>query len=313
MGKTGYICVIINQSLPNCVKFGKTTKNPPNQDFELLMESGISTPNIFIYESYFSDCDEAESYICTLLKSRGFSSLQNREFFLVSSTDAINAIFEAKEKFGSKINEVTTFKDKMLSELSHEENENKKLLINKIVNEAVSYKYGAGDYIEDKNKAISLYKEAAKLGSADAYIQLADLVANFKGDVKQGLDWLMRGADNGFYECWLELAKAFVGKNTAIIIPNNNENARKCYRRYFESINFSRLGFDEDRLMFFSFIAYLELIGKIPEQRDIEVSKMFVRKFLNFLLELKDKNDAKAKHIQFRQIIEKYSSWLTVD
>jgi hypothetical protein len=310
MGNPGYVYALINQSLPNTVKIGKTTKDPSIRASELSAATGVPTPFFVAFEAYFNDCDAAESYVHAFLESKGVRLAANREFFSVSPTVAINAIHEAQNKYGvSQNSNILTdgddkaYNDDFLSELSGEFEEPWQ----SILDEAEIYDYGYGDYLQDYEKAIKLYKNAAKLGSSQAYIRLAELISETEG-AQQGLEWLKRGADNNLPDCWLTLIEVFSGNHLYIEVSRNKENAIKCYRKYFGFVD-SPLVLSDERgkeKMFFSFTTYLKVIGETPDQRDIEVSKVFVQKFRNILMSLQNEEGVRSQIKQLDDVVSKY-------
>lgn len=50
---------------------------------------------------YFDDCDHAEAYVHALLEVAGVRLADNREFFTLSASEAINAVIQAQAKLGS--------------------------------------------------------------------------------------------------------------------------------------------------------------------------------------------------------------------
>lgn len=88
----GYIYVMVNPSLPNLVKIGKTTREPNERAKELSSATGVPTPFILVYYKPFKDCHFAELVIHNYLKEKGVQVNDNREFFKVSTTYAIDII-----------------------------------------------------------------------------------------------------------------------------------------------------------------------------------------------------------------------------
>lgn len=89
---TGYVYVMINPSLPNYVKIGKTTREPSERAKELSSATGVPTPFILVYYKLFKDCNKAESVIHTYFEEKGARVSGNREFFEVSTNEAIDMI-----------------------------------------------------------------------------------------------------------------------------------------------------------------------------------------------------------------------------
>jgi hypothetical protein len=90
--KQGYIYVMVNPSLEGMVKIGKTSRDPKERAKELSTATGVPTPFILVYQKQFEDCDLAERTIHQLLESRGCRVNNNREFFNISTSEAIDLI-----------------------------------------------------------------------------------------------------------------------------------------------------------------------------------------------------------------------------
>lgn len=88
----GYIYVMVNPSLPNLVKIGKTTREPNERAKELSSATGVPTPFILVYYKPFKDCHLAEIVIHHFFEEKGTRINGNREFFQVSTTEAIDII-----------------------------------------------------------------------------------------------------------------------------------------------------------------------------------------------------------------------------
>lgn len=89
----GYVYVMINPSLPNLVKIGKTSREPSERAKELSSATGVPTPFILVYYKPFRDCHMAESIIHQFFEEKGARVNGNREFFQVSTTEAIDLIY----------------------------------------------------------------------------------------------------------------------------------------------------------------------------------------------------------------------------
>lgn len=320
MGSSGYVYVLINQSFPGCMKIGKTTRDTDKRAAELSSATGVPTPFIIAYEAYFDDCDHAETYIHTLLEVKGVRLAKNREFFTLSASEAIKAVIQTQSKLDSPapsqqsptvdvpLPDSNLYGDQTLNELSAIENEpDQSEPWEQVLSEAYDYHFGSDDSLQDKSKAIKLYKMAAKLGSEEAHVQLGELYAD-AGDYAKGLDWLKSGADKGFLTCWLELAQVFGGKNLYFDDSlTSTENAIKCYRRFFEIVAKAPARFDADGTKLYSLLNhYLTLLNKRENDRDIIVLRSFTTKFRSMLLALPDESDAKAKCSALSNLLEQY-------
>lgn len=85
----GHVYILVNSSLPNLVKIGRTTKSPEARAQEL---SGTGTPGRFVvaYSVMVDDCVAVEGEMHSSFVSKRHSS--DREFFDVTATDAINKL-----------------------------------------------------------------------------------------------------------------------------------------------------------------------------------------------------------------------------
>lgn len=88
----GYVYVMINPSLPDVVKIGKTTREPCERAKELSSATGVPTPFILVYSKPFADCHFAEKVIHGYFEKKGARVNGNREFFRVSTMEAIDLI-----------------------------------------------------------------------------------------------------------------------------------------------------------------------------------------------------------------------------
>lgn len=88
----GYIYVMINPSLEGMVKIGKTTRNPNDRVKELSSATGVPTPFILVFQKKFKNCHYTEKAIHKYLEEKGYRISENREFFKIAVTDAINVV-----------------------------------------------------------------------------------------------------------------------------------------------------------------------------------------------------------------------------
>lgn len=292
--------------MPGCVKIGKTTRDSTARAAELSTATGVPTPFLVVYEAYFADCDHAETYIHSLLETSGVRLASNREFFTVSAPQAINVVIQALNDIGSDsqssiVEDEVFFQDELLLDIGSID-EHKKKPWEDVLDDAYSYLYGLDDELEDTAKAIKLFKLAAKLGSADAYIQLGQLYEDTKG-----LEWLKRGANKGLTECWIMLAEVLSGNERSYYgtIPINKENAIKCFRRVFEIDDLS--SFDpEGSKVYFYLGRYLSLLDGRSSERDIAVVNCFIFKFRSMLLAIPHESESKAKLNELSDLLKKH-------
>jgi hypothetical protein len=93
----GTLYILINASMPNLVKIGKTTKSAVERARELSSATGVATPFHVAYELPVSDCDVAERLLHERLASRRISS--DREFFAIDVREAIERLRQLGAEF----------------------------------------------------------------------------------------------------------------------------------------------------------------------------------------------------------------------
>lgn len=94
---SGSIYLLMNPSMPGLFKIGKTTRETGQRIKELNSATGVPTSFVLVYETFVSDCHAAERYVHDRLDVYRVSN--NREFFKLASSTAIDVILEAKGKF----------------------------------------------------------------------------------------------------------------------------------------------------------------------------------------------------------------------
>lgn len=87
----GYVYILVNSSLPNLVKIGRTTKTPNARAAEL---SSTGTPGRFIvaYSVLVNDCVEVESMMHSIFSDQRHTN--DREFFDLDAPTAIDKLNE---------------------------------------------------------------------------------------------------------------------------------------------------------------------------------------------------------------------------
>lgn len=313
MGSPGYVYVLVNPSLPNCVKIGKTRVDPSSRAGELSSATGVPTPFIVAYDAYLKDCDAGESFVHALLESQGVRLSKNREFFSVTPTQAIKAVAQAQARFGSDENsgqgvdgESEEYEDPDLSELSVSSSDNDTEPWESVLDEAHDYDYGSDDVLEDKNKAVEKYKLAAKLGSVQAFLRLGEIYADDFNNKATGVEWLKRGADRGLMECWVELGNVFEGTNIYFGSDNiNSENAIKCFRKYLRSEDLIIHG-NRGSMPYAVFKRYLALLAKSQQNQKGEEIAYLVSKIHKLIMDIGDKDETAAKLSEFNELLKMY-------
>ncbi|MDQ2139859.1 GIY-YIG nuclease family protein [Alcaligenaceae bacterium B3P038] len=88
----GYLYILINPSIPNLAKVGKTTRDPKDRVIELSRATGVPTPFILAYQQPVDDCNSAERWVHQELEERGARNASNREFFTAPLHEIVNLL-----------------------------------------------------------------------------------------------------------------------------------------------------------------------------------------------------------------------------
>ena len=235
MTNNGFIYVLINPSMPNLVKIGRTSRDPEDRIKELSSPTGIPTPFILAYDAYFEDCVEAEGSIHTLLEDQGNRLSKSREFFNAPLNKIIKIIIQVQNALSCSNHETrnhNTLFDKDYFQGVLQENLTFSSSSNweSVFKQAQEFHYGLGDTLQDDKEALRLYKKAAQLGAVLAYREIGEMYKLGDGcreDDDQALKYFRQGAEKGDDRCWAEMAILFTYINT--------ENAKKCWNKFFHS------------------------------------------------------------------------------
>jgi len=296
MNDNGYVYVLMNPSMQNLVKIGKTTREPKERAKELSSTTGVPTPFVVVYSCYFKSCSDAESFIHKYLEKQDFRVSSNREFFEIPIKDAIDSVMKAKEEFGEfqkKDVEITQDFEDNFDEYDPDIDNEEIVALNL---KALIFKVGFEDEIEDIDEAIKYYLKSLKLGSKEAKEQLEtiydDLIhdndneEDYKKALKYGIEGINIGLTNLSYalgaiydnpeysiynqnkaisyykegfrnndeRCCLRLATIY-HKN------NDEDNAYKCYSKYFQLRNVER------ELYAYFGASYLNFVATFPKHK----------------------------------------------
>lgn len=227
----GYIYVLVNSSLPGLVKVGKTTRVPSERVEELSSATGVPTPFIVAFEKFFYDCDHAEALIHEMLEQQGCRPANNREFFRATASEVVNLIITIPDIPGITESPdddlIFTERGDDLDEFSLSEAPHP---WNGLLEEAFCYEMGLEGYIQDKSEAFRLYKQAARLGCAEAYVSLGNFYTDgdaVKRDDKKALEMFKEAVRRGHYLAYLSMAILFFGES-------HEENFHKCVHKMIE-------------------------------------------------------------------------------
>ncbi len=296
MSSPGFVYVLMNPSLPELVKIGKTAGSPEERARQ-LNSTGIPTPFVVAYKRHFPDCDSAEQYVHTLLESQGYRITPNREFFRAPMTVAIDAILlasgqsSASSETGAGDSTPSPAGGGLAKTQGHEP-------WAALLEEADNARYGSRGEIQDEHAAFRLYERAAQLGAPEAFIALSEMCSHKTIDGKRkAIDWLREGARKGVRECWAAMADAYSGK----VYPgffDEPDNARKCLRKFFSGLQFGQLNADEQMYAYFrlkKFVEYCELSEGIEASEDFRAAAAAANDFLLNLSSNLSERDQQAR------------------
>lgn len=248
MRDAGFLYVLANSAMQGMVKVGKTTRSPAERAAELSAATGLPTPFIVVYEQLFEDCTEAETFVHTLLASKGFRVADNREFFSAPVNEVVRAIALAPGAIDEGVDQEgeeglplmpTAATGGALANLKPPVTPSPEPW-RAVYEEAENHYYGLGDYLEDYEEALRLYKQAAILGCLDAYLRLGHMHhvgEGVRADTNKALKYYKEGARKGLLYCYWEMGQIYL-YTEAIKGPEGNEGiskAEKCFELYMKA------------------------------------------------------------------------------
>jgi hypothetical protein len=266
----GFIYVLMNPSMEEMLKIGKTNRDPETRMNELSKATGVPTPFVLVYKELFNDCSNAEKVIHEILEMREYRVSSNREFFSVPIHEAISLIQDVKKKessFTSQSQKQSNNPSIDVSELSSD-----------LFEQADNYYYGLGDSLQNEKKALELYKKAAKLGNVKAYAKLGNIYCFDKDDGSQALDYYNQAIKLGDTHSYIDMANIYENEYYGEF---NLDNAYKCWnnfmKNYDDNINEFYSGFVLD-YMYFCLknkyeIKYRDLLSEFRSDLLIEAEK----------------------------------------
>jgi hypothetical protein len=237
--RNGYIYVLLNHSMKDLVKIGRTSRNPEERVQELSQATGVPTPFILIYMEEFRDCIIAESQIHLALEK--FRVSTSREFFEIPPYKAIKIIQNLKiteVESDTESSNSTTTEIYITNELGED-----------LYNQAEDYYYGLDDKLQDYDEAFRLYGKSAQLGYAQAYRRMGRMFEYGEGvkpNLRRALELYKEATKNGDYK-----GNAYMGllySSTSFDLFNLG-NAKKCWDRYFGYINKQGIDYEDEFIM----------------------------------------------------------------
>ena len=223
MSDKGYVYVLVNPSMEGYVKIGKTKRKPEVRVQELSQATGVPTPFILAYAACVNDCGHAETYLHTFFETKGKRVSGNREFFDVTTTEAIDAIHQYQNEFGIAVDNGDIEDDTV------EDNEHPGLAISL---QADRYYQGIGETLQDYKEAFSLYQQASKLGYSEATRQIARMYLfgeSVIADKETALDYFKLSLKQGEFRCYGDMANIYFHRE-------HLDNALKCVDLYMKNV-----------------------------------------------------------------------------
>lgn len=272
MSEIGFLYVLANSSMPGLVKVGKTTRSPTERAAELSGVTGMATPFLVVYDQLFQDCHSAESFVHVYLAEKGYRVAENREFFNAPVNLVVRAIGLAPGQIDgdlpvSNAPEVTD-EDELITSDAGDELDGLKFEATEqaapwvaLFEKAEAHYYGLGDHIEDRTEALRLFRQAATLGSTEAYGRIGNQYMDGEGTPKnpaKAFEFYKEGARKGRPTCYFLMAQMFSSEN-------NDESADKCFSlfvRNFPTGTPNKLTFSEDEAR----AVYLGCVGLVMDR-----------------------------------------------
>jgi TPR repeat protein len=202
--------------MPGLVKIGKTRTDPETRADELSGATGVASKFQVVYDAYFSDCSRAESLVHTILERAGLRPAANREFFSASVKEAIKAVAEAERALGSAGDSDYAApaepEGEEIGELGEPSASGHEELWNCIMSEALDYEIGTDRMPPNPEKALQLYKKAAKVGAPGSWVNVYHMYLLGEGtreDGREALRWLRDGVEHGDCDSLYYLGNAY--------------------------------------------------------------------------------------------------------
>jgi hypothetical protein len=193
----GWVYVLVNSSIPNMAKVGRTTHAPAQRAAELSAATGVATPFVLAFDQPFENCVEAERRVHGELDRRGLRVAPNREFFRGAPSEIIKVVIEVAEQIGPA---APTGPNPCAERL-------------RLAAEGALF--GEGDILQDTGEALRLYKLASARGSLLAFERMGQIYTALylaKPDRprrRRSMMALKEGARRGNYYCYCEMAVIF--------------------------------------------------------------------------------------------------------
>lgn len=225
MPTPGYVYVLINASMPELCKVGKTTREPEARALELSSATGVPSPFLLAFQCRFADCDGAELFIHRALEFAGYRVSESREFFSAPLHEVVRIVISAP---GALLGVGTPQDD---GDEDASEDSPTQSSADQLFDLACAYHEGTVETLQNPHKALQLFEQAAALGHRGAIWHAGWCHEQGNGtacDLHKALDWYKRLVALGRSDGWTDQARVF---QTA----GQNDAASHCWTKYAEA------------------------------------------------------------------------------
>ena len=222
------IYILVNSSMPNLIKIGRTTRSAQQRATELSQATNMPTSFVVAFEDSVSDGPAAERIIHELLAERGYRVAPNREFFNAPLKTALLVVQEVVLRLPA----IKAIEDDEGDCLARDD-----LLEDQMLQQAMAYFTGDEDTLQDDTKAFEYFQSAASLGSVSAERFLA--LGYFTGRIgtisgRKALQHLDRATKLGDSSCYKDMWEIYSGQTKATDAVNQS-NAELCFKWYLDN------------------------------------------------------------------------------
>jgi hypothetical protein len=219
----GYLYVLVNSSMPGLIKVGCTSRSPAERAAELSAATGVATPFVLAFEQSFADCEAAEHAIHVALSARGFRISPNREFFRCPPNDAVHAILDLAEKYA--FGTVPRLADEAV-------NAEREYQAGTLIREGDAHAMGEDDRLQSLAEAMRCYRNAARLGSAEAEQRIGAVFLTLtpsRANRRRVLRHLKTSITLGGGDAWVDMAELFAREGHEL-------NCAKAFGRFLTAM-----------------------------------------------------------------------------
>lgn len=234
----GFLYVLINPSMPNLAKVGKTTRDPLNRVAELSSATGVPSPFMLAFQQPVAECDSAEVWVHRELERAGYRHADNREFFNAPLHEIIQIVIQAAALTPVAAGEV-------VEEISDHDMASPAGLAEELCDLADQYASGTDRVFQNHKKALELYEQAAALGHRMACVLAGNYYERGSGvdireDKEKALEYYQKAVHLGLWYIESYIAQLFQ--------RHGNEAAAKTHWNLFFEQAYEQIAHVPDEL-----------------------------------------------------------------